>query len=327
MDCTVVVPTIGRESLRTTLRALLAALDESAHEPHEIIVVDDRPVPGTPLPLPDAGRHALRVLRSGGRGPAAARNTGWRAAATEWIAFLDDDVVPGPRWPQRLAADLADLPPEVGGSQGRVVVPRPEGRRPTDWERNTTGLETAAWITADMAYRRGARRRRRLRRTFPPRLPRGRRPGPARPGHRSRPRPGNPRGRAPGPSRRLLGVRPRPGGQRRRRPDAAPARPVLARPRRRRPRPPPRTRPDHDRRPDLRRRGGPPPRPAARTLPRPTRLGHPARRGHQAQLGPPTQRGHPTRLGHPTRMDHRARLDGPTRMDHRARLDGPARFG
>ncbi|MFD0903815.1 HAD-IIIA family hydrolase, partial [Actinomadura sediminis] len=102
------------------------------------------------------GGRALRVLRSGGRGAAAARDGAWRAAATEWIAFLDDDVLPGPDWPERLAADLAGLPPEVAGSQGRVVVPRPQGRRPTDWERNTAGLEDAAWITADMAYRRGA---------------------------------------------------------------------------------------------------------------------------------------------------------------------------
>ncbi|WP_158642264.1 HAD-IIIA family hydrolase [Actinomadura sp. WAC 06369] len=155
MGYTVVVPTVGRESLRGTLSALLAALGGAAPAPHEIIVVDDRPVPGAPLPLPDTGESDLRVLRSGGRGPAAARNTGWRAAATEWIAFLDDDVVPGPRWPERLAADLADLPPEVAGSQGRVVVPRPEGRRPTDGERGTIALETAEWITADMAYRRG----------------------------------------------------------------------------------------------------------------------------------------------------------------------------
>ncbi|MFG2091559.1 MULTISPECIES: HAD-IIIA family hydrolase [unclassified Spirillospora] len=156
MDYTVVIPTVGRTSLCITLSALLADLDGIAPAPYEIIVVDDRPVPGAPLPLPEAGGHALRVLRSGGRGPAAARNTGWRAAATEWIAFLDDDVVPGPCWPERLAADLAGLLPEVAGSQGRVLVPRPEGRRPTDWERNTTGLETAEWITADMAYRRSA---------------------------------------------------------------------------------------------------------------------------------------------------------------------------
>ncbi|MGH9265742.1 MAG: glycosyltransferase family 2 protein, partial [Acidimicrobiales bacterium] len=36
------------------------------------------------------------------------------------------------------------------------TVPLPADRRPTDWERNVTGLETARWITADMAVRRSA---------------------------------------------------------------------------------------------------------------------------------------------------------------------------
>ncbi len=40
--------------------------------------------------------------------------------------------------------------------QGRIVVPLPAGRRPTDWERNTRGLERARWATADIAYRRAA---------------------------------------------------------------------------------------------------------------------------------------------------------------------------
>ena len=35
-------------------------------------------------------------------------------------------------------------------------MPRPAGRRPTDAERGTIGLETAVWATADMAYRRSA---------------------------------------------------------------------------------------------------------------------------------------------------------------------------
>ncbi|MFA1543775.1 HAD-IIIA family hydrolase [Actinomadura monticuli] len=156
LSYTVVVPTVGRESLRALLHALLAGLDaDPGPGPHEIIVVDDRPAPGAPLPLPPSAGPEIRVIRSGGRGPAAARNAGWRAAATEWVAFLDDDVEPGPGWPARLAADLADLPPSVGGSQGRVTVPPPDGRRPTDRERNTAGLASADWITADMAYRRG----------------------------------------------------------------------------------------------------------------------------------------------------------------------------
>jgi histidinol-phosphate phosphatase family protein len=44
----------------------------------------------------------------------------------------------------------------VGGSQGRIVVPLPADRRPTDWERNVAGLEDARWATADLAYRRSA---------------------------------------------------------------------------------------------------------------------------------------------------------------------------
>ncbi|WP_432925134.1 glycosyltransferase family 2 protein [Microbispora sp. CA-135349] len=149
---TVVVPTIGRPSLAATLAAVGAG---HGHGP-EVIVVDDRP---------GEDREALtvpprvRVLRSGGRGPAAARNAGWRAATTPWVVFLDDDVVPGPGWVRALTEDLARLPENVGGSQGRLEVPLPgsaEGRRPTDAERNTAGLAGADWITADMAYRRTA---------------------------------------------------------------------------------------------------------------------------------------------------------------------------
>ena len=40
--------------------------------------------------------------------------------------------------------------------QGRITVPAPQGRRPTDWERTVMGLAGARWITADMAYRRAA---------------------------------------------------------------------------------------------------------------------------------------------------------------------------
>ncbi|WP_327047359.1 glycosyltransferase [Microbispora sp. NBC_01189] len=147
---TVVIPTIGRPSLAATLAAI------GPQDGSEVVVVDDRPGDGAEaLPVP----ARVRVLRSGGRGPAAARNVGWRAATTPWVVFLDDDVVPGPGWARALAADLARLPAHVGGSQGRLEVPLPgsaEGRRPTDAERNTAGLAGADWITADMAYRRAA---------------------------------------------------------------------------------------------------------------------------------------------------------------------------
>ncbi|UOY00162.1 HAD-IIIA family hydrolase [Blastococcus sp. PRF04-17] len=149
---TVVVPTIGRPSLDVLLEALAQA---SGPRPAELILVDDRP-DGPPLAPERAGLPPVRVVRAGGGGPARARNLGWRTARTEWIAFLDDDVVPDRDWYERLATDLAGLPGDVAGSQGRVRVPLPPDRRPTDWERGTAGLATSSWITADLAYRRSA---------------------------------------------------------------------------------------------------------------------------------------------------------------------------
>ncbi|XKK38601.1 HAD-IIIA family hydrolase [Nocardiopsis sp. ARC36] len=149
----VVIPTVGRPSLARVLEVLLDAPPEAA--PEEIVVADDRR-PGSHSPLPGADHARVRVLRTGGGGPAAARQAGWHSCRSEWIAFLDDDVAPPADWPARLCSDLAALPAEVAGSQGRITVPRPEGRAPTDAERATVALEDARWITADMAYRRSA---------------------------------------------------------------------------------------------------------------------------------------------------------------------------
>ncbi|MCZ2846622.1 HAD-IIIA family hydrolase [Modestobacter sp. VKM Ac-2978] len=151
-NCTVVVPTIGRPSLDALLDALA---DAAGPRPAEIVLVDDRPT-GEPLRPERPGLPPVRVVRTGGGGPAVARNLGWRTAGTEWIAFLDDDVVPDPDWYARLAEDLAALPADAAGTQGRVRVPLPADRRPTDWERGTAGLATSSWITADLAYRRSA---------------------------------------------------------------------------------------------------------------------------------------------------------------------------
>ncbi|MFB9338611.1 glycosyltransferase family 2 protein, partial [Actinoplanes octamycinicus] len=139
----VVIPTLGRPSLHE----LLDRLDDPSLE---VIVVDDRPVK-EPIP-----RVKARIIAGPARGPAAARNAGWRAARHDWVVFLDDDVLPDQDWPRRLRADLAAAGPEIGGVQGVLRVPLPADRRPTDWERVTAGLADGAWITADMAFRRAA---------------------------------------------------------------------------------------------------------------------------------------------------------------------------
>lgn len=151
----IVIPSIGRASLHTLIQQLTRC---GGPAPDSLVVVDDRPLdpdPGRPLTLP-AAAWPMQVIRSGGRGPAAARNAGWRATRSPWVAFLDDDVEIGDRWMTELAEDLSSLAADTGGVQGQIVVPVPPDRRPTDWERNTAGLQNAAWITADMAYRRVA---------------------------------------------------------------------------------------------------------------------------------------------------------------------------
>jgi Glycosyl transferase family 2 len=147
----VVVPTVGRPSLSGLLWVLCHALPAGCG----VIVVDDRPPWTAPLPL-DVDDVRVRVVRSGGRGPAAARNAGWRVADAPWVAFLDDDVDPPLAWVRGLVDDLRGAPPDVAAVQGCIEVPVPLGRRPTDWERNVGGLDGATWITADLAVRRAA---------------------------------------------------------------------------------------------------------------------------------------------------------------------------
>lgn len=161
LDYAVVIPTLGRPSLTGVLTALAegGASPGEGPGPRRIVLVDDRPLHDpTPLAVvvPAGLRGLVEVVPGTGAGPAAARNIGWRHAPEPWIAFLDDDVVPGVGWVHALAGDLAAAAPRTGGVQGRIAVPLPTDRRPTDWERNTAGLATAHWITADMAYRRTA---------------------------------------------------------------------------------------------------------------------------------------------------------------------------
>ncbi|MGW7616554.1 glycosyltransferase family 2 protein [Streptomyces antimycoticus] len=152
----VVIPTLGRPSLAVALRALA---DAKGPAPRRVVLVDDRPLgdcTALPAAIPEELAPLVEITPGCAAGPAAARNIGWRAAPEPWTVFLDDDVVPGPTWADDLAADLAAAAPGAAGVQGRIAVPLPGDRRPTDWERMTAGLATARWITADMAYRRTA---------------------------------------------------------------------------------------------------------------------------------------------------------------------------
>ncbi len=150
----VVIPTCRRDGpLRRCLEAVLA--QDFPPGQFEVIVVDDARSKRTPRTVAEvAARHPavrLRLLPGPGRGPAAARNCGWRAAGGALIAFIDDDSYPADRhW---LAAGVRALArPDVALVAGVTRVPLPS--RPTDHQRNVQGLERAPFLTCNAFCRR-----------------------------------------------------------------------------------------------------------------------------------------------------------------------------
>lgn len=79
----------------------------------EVLVVDDGSTDDTAAV---AATHGARVLAATGRGPAAARNLGARAACGEIVVFLDADCVPLAGCLRALVAPFAD--PGVAGVRG-----------------------------------------------------------------------------------------------------------------------------------------------------------------------------------------------------------------
>jgi GT2 family glycosyltransferase len=119
----VVVATHGRADRLGRLLDALAAQDLPADE-FEVVVVDDASPDDTGEVLAKAeatGTFPLRVLTQPVcRGPAAARNLGWRSSRASVIAFTDDDCVPDPGW---LRAGLEALDGRVRLAVGRTAPP------------------------------------------------------------------------------------------------------------------------------------------------------------------------------------------------------------
>jgi glycosyltransferase involved in cell wall biosynthesis len=105
------------------LEALLASLRAQTLGTgnFEVVVVDDGSGDRTPEVLAAElarGELDLKVLRNEtARGPAAARNAGWRAAGAPFVAFTDDDCRVAPRW-------LQEALTAWGGEAARVVQGR-----------------------------------------------------------------------------------------------------------------------------------------------------------------------------------------------------------
>jgi len=157
----VVVPTFERPAL--VVRCLHALCAQEFARAYEIIVVDDGSSPEAAAVLQAAIVRCAQRLRQRpaislslrrqrrNRGPAAARNLGWRAARAPFVAFTDDDTVPTPGW---LREGVAALEAGADAVAGGVVVPLPA--HPTDYERDAAGLAHAGFVTASCFVRKAA---------------------------------------------------------------------------------------------------------------------------------------------------------------------------
>ncbi|MFG3617149.1 mycofactocin biosynthesis glycosyltransferase MftF [Nocardia exalbida] len=131
-DVTVIVPLHNNAE---GLARLLAAL-----RGHNVIVVDDGSDQPVRIPRNRGTRCRVTVLRHDRKqGPAAARNAGLRAATTDFVAFLDSDVVPRSGWLEVMLGHFSD--PGVALVAPRIVALDPESNALARYEHTRSSLD------------------------------------------------------------------------------------------------------------------------------------------------------------------------------------------
>lgn len=135
------------------LRALLDSLAGQHGVAYEVVVVDDGSRDGTPGVVAEAAeRLPVRIMRhESPRGPAAARNAGWRLARAPLVVFVDDDCVAESGW---LAALVEAHRREPRALMQGCTEPHPvEAHRQSAFSRSMLVDRLGPWFQAcNIAY-------------------------------------------------------------------------------------------------------------------------------------------------------------------------------
>ena len=151
----VVVATRNRSALLGRLLDALEAQDLS--EPFEVVVVDDASTDDTPELLAKRAAVArgftlVALSQETNRGPATARNRGWRTASAPVVCFTDDDCIPDPGW---VRAHLAAVATGAEVVQGRTMPVPAQKHRSRPFSRSIQRERDGGFYeTCNMAYRR-----------------------------------------------------------------------------------------------------------------------------------------------------------------------------
>lgn len=149
----IIVPTYKRPALlKRCLEALVS--QDFPEDEYEIIIVTDGLDEDTGNMLAESAffdffSNIFCYSLPFKKGPAAARNAGWRIAKGQLILFTDDDCIPAFNWTKNFYNAFEFYGQPAIAMTGKIIVPlSPE---PTDFELNTANLETAEFVTANCA--------------------------------------------------------------------------------------------------------------------------------------------------------------------------------
>ncbi len=114
----IVIPVYNRASL---IGPVIEALLDQTYKPFEIIIVDDGSTDNTERIV---SSYQVKYIYQENRGPAAARNRGFRESGGDIIAFIDSDCIAKKDWLENLIKgfDFA----EVGAVAGSYDIANPE---------------------------------------------------------------------------------------------------------------------------------------------------------------------------------------------------------
>jgi glycosyltransferase involved in cell wall biosynthesis len=153
-DISIIIATWQRTELLA--RCLKALVNQNITDNRfEVIIVTDGPDPQTVKYMKHwlntyPGRVAVTCKSLPvKKGPAAARNAGWRKASGELVVFTDDDCIPQADCLQQYWQAYMPYRNTAIAFSGQIKVPL--SGIPTDYEMNTWRLEKARFVTANCA--------------------------------------------------------------------------------------------------------------------------------------------------------------------------------